>query len=196
MLSVATIRENVSGAWAVMRGQPEGLARLDLSLDGFWRSFAVVILLIPFIVLALASQRELMAASGQAVAPIGTGEIALGLVILLVDWFTFPLIFAALARPFGLGQRYIPFIVARNWAALIISAIAASVHALNLTGVAPPDLVSILLLVTLGVTVRFAYIIARTTLAAPIGVVLPIVFLDLLISVTVWALFDRLAYGG
>ena len=50
------IGENLAGAWAVMRGRREGLARLDLSIEGFWRSFAAIVLLIPFAFLAWLSQ--------------------------------------------------------------------------------------------------------------------------------------------
>ena len=49
MSSLANIvRDNLTGAWHLMLGRPEGLNRLDTSLEGFWRSFAAVILLVPF----------------------------------------------------------------------------------------------------------------------------------------------------
>ena len=105
---------------------------------------------------------------------------------LLADWFTFPLVFALLARPLGLGQRYVPFIVARNWAAVIIAAMVAVVHALHVLGLVPSAVAPFLLLAAIALALRFSYVIARTTLAVSAGVAIPLVILDLLISLTVW----------
>src|SRR4051812_12532813 len=110
---VAYLRDNLAGAWHVMLGRPAGLDRLDTSLEGFWRSFAALILVAPFALLALISEEKL---TPEAAAALTGGSLAIYCLALLVDWFSFPLVFALLARPFGLGARYVPFIVARNWA--------------------------------------------------------------------------------
>ena len=52
---VAYLRDNLAGAWQVMLGRSQGLNRLDISLDGFWRSFAAITLLIPFTSMSLVS---------------------------------------------------------------------------------------------------------------------------------------------
>ena len=44
---LAYLRDNLAGAWQVMLGRPEGLNRLDTSLEGFWRSFAAIVLVVP-----------------------------------------------------------------------------------------------------------------------------------------------------
>jgi hypothetical protein len=46
--------------------------------------------------------------------------------------------------------------------------------------------------VAIAVSLRFAYVIARTTLVVSIGVALPIVVLDFLLSLTIWSAFERL----
>ena len=191
----STIRDNLSGAWAVMMGRAEGLNRLDLSLDGFWRSFLVIILVAPFIGVALYSQSLFPVVSEDGARVVAGPPTLAVAVALLADWLAFPLVFAALARPLGLGPRYVPFIIVRNWAALIIGAMSASVHLLHIIGIAPSGLISILLLAMLGVTLRFFYIIARTTLETPPRLTIPIVLLDFLLSFTIWAIFERVAYG-
>ncbi len=187
---IGHLRDNLAGAWAVMRGRAEGLTRLDLSMEGFWRSFAAIVLLAPFAGLALISQQRLAAAAGEDPAGGGFGPEA---VALLVDWFAFPLVFAAMARPLGLGGRYVPFIVARNWASVIIAAMVAVIHAAHILGIVPSQFAPVLLFVAVAVALRFSYVIARTTLGVPIGQAVPIDLLDLLISMTVWATNDRLA---
>jgi hypothetical protein len=183
------LAENLAGAWAIMRGRADGLTRLDLSLEGFWRSFAAIVLLVPFALLALISQERLAAAAGEEA---GTGGLGLEAVALVVDWFAFPLVFALLARPLGLGARYVPFIVARNWASVIVAAMVALVHAAHVVGIVPSQFAPVLLFAAIAIALRFSYVIARTALGVPIGLALPIVVLDLLISITVWTMIDRL----
>ena len=186
------IRGNLSGAWAVMLGRPEGLHRLDTSLEGFWRSFAVVVLLLPFVVLALLSQKRLAVAADETPEPFTAGGLSLDFMVVVVDWFAFPLIFALLANVFALGPRYVSFIVARNWASLIIAALMAILHALHVVGVLPSAVMPWVLLAAIGVSLRFAYVIARTALAVGWGMAVPIVVVDLLISLTIWSAFDRM----
>ena len=185
----ANLRGNLSGAWAVMRGRANGLTSLDLSLEGFWRSFAAIALVAPFTLLALLSQQRLAEAAGESLAPSGLGLEAIALI---VDWFAFPLVFAVLARPLGLGGRYVPFIVARNWASVIIAALVAVIHAAHILGLVPSQVAPVLLFAAVGVALHFSYMIARTALGVPIGLAIPIVVLDLLISMTVWAVVHRL----
>jgi hypothetical protein len=187
---VAYLRDNLAGAWQVMFGRSEGLNRLDTSLEGFWRSFAAVILMVPFALLSLISEQPLTAAPSAATSLTG-GGVALNGFGLLVDWFTFPLIFAFVARPFGLGSRYVPFIVARNWASIIIGAMVAIIHALHLLGVLPSVLMPYALIVAVGVALRFSYVIVRTTLVVSAAMAIPIVILDFLLSLVIWSVFDR-----
>jgi hypothetical protein len=187
------IRANLAGAWEVMFGRTQGLGRLDTSLEGFWRSFAAVILVVPFAIVGHMSQRLMAEAGGQAAPPLTGPGVALETFALLVDWVAFPLIFALLARPFGLGARYVPFIVARNWASVIIAALVSVIHVLHILGVLSSALAPFFLIVAIAVALRFSYVITRMTLLVSMGMALPIVALDFLVSLTIWSAFDRLA---
>ncbi len=185
------IRENLAGALEVMLGRPEGLARLDTSIDGFWRSFGAIVLVAPFAFVAILSQQPLTGEPGAAPIPLTGARLSLDGIALLVDWFAFPLVFAVLARPFGLGSHYVPFIVTRNWGSVIIGAMVAVVHALHLVGILPTAVLPYALLVAIAVSLRFSYVIARTTLVVSMAVALPIVILDLMLSLTIWSVFER-----
>lgn len=188
------LKQNLAGAWEVMRGREAGLARLDLSIDGFWRSFGAIVLVAPFAVLTLLSQQMLEAnlAPEPAVDPVSLNVTVITLAF-LVDWVAFPVVFAGLCRPLGLSSRYVPFIVARNWSAVIISAMAAAVHGPHVLGLVPTALMPALILAMLGVVLWFSYRIARTALAVPLGTAIGVVLLDFLVSVVIWTLSDRLA---
>lgn len=191
MGGLKSIRDNLAGALEIMLGRPEGLNRLDTSIDGFWRSFGAVVLVAPFAFVSILSQQPLVVEAGAAPPPLTGAQLTLDGIALLVDWFAFPLLFAVLARPFGLGSHYVPFIVTRNWASVIIGAMVAVVHALHLLGVLPTALMPYALIVAIAVSLRFSYIIARTTLVVSMAVALPIVILDLVLSLTIWSMFER-----
>lgn len=189
--STQSIAENLFGAWQVMTGRAEGLNRLDTSLQGFWRSFAAVILVVPFAMLALLSQEPLAVEAGVEAQQWTGNRLALEGFALLCDWFAFPLVFAAVAPPFGLGSRYVPFIVTRNWASVIVAAIMGAAHALHLLGILPTSILAYVLIAVIAVALRFTYVVARTTLAVSMGMALPIVMLDFLLSLTIWSAFNR-----
>jgi hypothetical protein len=189
---LASIRANLAGALEIMLGRPEGLARLDTSIDGFWRSFGAVILVAPFAFLAILSQRPLAAETGAPQVALSGAELSLDAIALLVDWFAFPILFAVLARPFGLGSRYVPFIVARNWASVNVAAMLAVLHGLHLAGIIPTAAMPYVLLAAIVVSLRFSYMVARGTLFVPTALAIPIVVLDLLVSLMIWSLFERL----
>ena len=189
----AYARDNLAGAWQVLLGRPEGLARLDTSIDGFWRSFAAVILLAPFALLSLIGPHAPAPEGSEAVGPITAARLVIYGVALMADWIAFPLIFALIAPFFGLGSRYVPYIVARNWASVIIGAMVALIHVPRILSVLPVETTPYLLLIGLAVALRFSYMLVRTTLAFSMAMALPIVILDFLVSLVVWSIFDRLA---
>jgi hypothetical protein len=192
MNGLAYVRENLAGAWAVMTGRPAGLARLDTSIEGFWRSFAVIVLIAPFIVLALMSERRLVAATAtEGTEPAG-GSYVLDAISVLVDWVAFPLLFALLARPLALSSRYVPFIVARNWSSVVISAFVSVAHAAHLLGVLPSEFAPIFTLILIAIALRFSYVIARVALGVGVAMAIAIVAFDLLLSMTIWSAFSRL----
>jgi hypothetical protein len=187
----AYARDNLAGAWQVLLGRPEGLSRLDTSIDGFWRSFAAVILLAPFALLSLLGPHPAPEGGEAVVEPITAGLLAIYGVALLADWFAFPLVFALIAPSFGLGSRYVPYIVARNWASVIIGAMVALIHVPRVLSIMPVEITPYLLLAGLAVALRFSYVLVRTALAVSLAMALPIVILDFLVSLVVWSIFDR-----
>jgi hypothetical protein len=185
-------RDNLAGAGQVLLGRPEGLNRLDTSLEGFWRSFGLIIIIAPLSFLFLINQDLLAPEPGGAPPPV-TGELAaLFSGALIVDWFAFPFIFALLAPSVGLASRYVPFIVARNWAALIIAAASAIVEVTRLLGILPVGGVPVALIVVAVVWLRLSYLLVRTTLVVSMTIAIAVVALDFLVSRVIMAVVFRM----
>ena len=186
---------NLSGAWDVMNGRTEGLRKFDLTIDGFWASFGAIGLILPVALIALASERVILpAVGGEAVALTG-GYVVLRLIAVIVDWLVFPAILALLARPMGIATRYVPYIVARNWAAVLVAAMFAVPHLFHALGVLPTGMLSFILLILFGIAVWFAYIIVRTAMQVPPVLAIPIVVLELASGLFIELFFSRLAGG-
>lgn len=181
MNAAAYIRDNLAGAWQVMLGRPQGLGRLDTSLEGFWRSFGAFVLIVP---LMLVVDRGLNSLVSEETAPVERFDWE-SLFIQLVDWIAFPIVFAFVATRIGLAARYVPFVTARNWGAVIIAAIFAATtlpgwfYPLSVTAAA------IISFVNLGIGLRFSYLLAKTTLGVGPSVAVPVVALELLLSLVI-----------
>ena len=98
-----------------------------------------------------------------------------------------------LARPLGLGPRYVPFIVARNWAAVIVGGDRRRRAALHLLGLLAVDRGADIDLALSRIASRSAsaYVLARTTLVVSVRrVAVPIVVLDFLLSLVVGSVWS------
>lgn len=188
---VPYVSNNLAGAWRLMLGRPEGLNRLDTSLEGFWRSFGAIVLIAPFALVTLLGQQLAIPDAAEPAPQLTGGWFVAKAFTLLVEWFAFPLVFALVARPFGLGSRYVPFIVARNWASVIIGAMVGAMNALQLL-LLPPAAMPYVLIAAIAIVLRFSYVVARLALAVSAGMAIPIVVLDLLLSLVILSAFERL----
>ena len=181
MNPIAYVRDNIAGAWQVMLGRPEGLSRLDVTIEGFWRSFGAFALVLPLLLLANVGFDAMLP---EEEVPVD-GWDWVGIFIHGVDWVAFPIVFALISPRIGLAARYLPFIAARNWGAVILAALymAGSFPAL----LAPLPMIAgaIINLTLLGIQLRFAYLLARTTLVVGPAVAIPVVALDLLLSLVI-----------
>lgn len=184
MLTSAEIARSLTGAWLLFRGRGDGLLALDRSVDGFWRSFAVIILLLP-----------LNALTTFAISRAdGTGEpfdaMFLGsLPVLLLNWIAFPAALALAAKPLGIRRTYASYVVARNWAAPLVGVIFAVPFILQGAGwieTAPAVLLS---LVAIAVVLRYEYVIARIALRTSIPVSIGLVIADFMLAMLLVALF-------
>jgi len=189
----ANLPANLSGAWDVMNGRVEGLRKLDITIDGFWRSFGAVALILPVAVIAMASERVALSAMGHEGAALTGGYMVLRFIAVIVDWLAFPAILALFARPMGIATHFVPYIVARNWAAVLIAGLFAVPHLFHALGILPTGMLSFILLGLFALAVWFSYIIVRTALQVPPVLAVPVVILEIVGGFVIELGFDRLA---
>lgn len=179
------VAQSIRGAWRLFLGDASGIEAFDTSIDGFWRSFAVIILLIPAVVILMAAERmDILGAGIYAPENFPQGVFIASRVIgTAIDWVSFPLVLALLAKPLGLSARYVPLVVALNWTS-IISVLPATIPALLLTlGFVDMDSAIIMAMVGLGIAIRYQYIVTRAATGASISFSIGLVVLSYVISI-------------
>lgn len=131
MLSWDEIQNYLIGAWQLMFGKGDGLRRLDLSVDGFWNSFFAMLVALPPLLLmwiALANERI---ANGS----FSGARSSLILIYALIDltaWVLPLAVLAFVARPAGMADRFVAYVVSTNWASAIIAWIMLPIAILTL----------------------------------------------------------------
>jgi hypothetical protein len=103
----------------VLRGDPDGLSDMDISADGFWRSFRAIPIALPALFFAWVVQGRELLADGVAGS---LGSLILRMAALELVLWILPLIALAIVlKPLGMAHRFSHIVIARNWFSVIIS---------------------------------------------------------------------------
>jgi hypothetical protein len=193
MIGRIEVRRSLEGAWRLFLNRPEAMLLFDLSIEGFWRSFQAIVLIAPIYALTvIADEQHLL---NDSIAETGFSEAAFlfgRAVALLLDWVTFPILLALVARRLGIARSYPAYIVARNWSGVIASAPFGAIALLTLIGLVSNEFGALLSLVAIGVALRYNYVVARTALAAGFGFAVAIVAADFIVSLLIADGVERL----
>jgi hypothetical protein len=192
------IAQSLIGAWRLFLDKPDAMRFFNVSVDGFWRSFYAIVLILPtYVFIALAERRQILTDSLANDDFSGSAFIVNKGVSLALDWVTLPILLALLAGLLGVGRTYAGFIVARNWGAVLAITPFGVVALLFLLGILGSDSANVISLVILVVVVRFNYLIARRALGVDVFFAVGIVVADFVISLAIVGVVDTLvAYGS
>ena len=184
MRIIHEIEQALVGCWRLLRGEPEATAHFDMSADGFWRSMAIGPVLAVFD--GIDGWMAQTSEATHAGLPMTSG-MALGVFIVsagasLVGFCAFPLVVGLLAKPMGLGNRFGPYIIARNWLTALLSLPAYLISGMKVADTLTLDAQALLTLV-FEVTVLIAgYSIARAVLDCSRSMAIGFAILDFLLS--------------
>lgn len=184
----------MAGAWRLFCGDPTGLQRFNLSADGFFRSFWVIVLVAPIYAASVLTERSLLLSERLAIDTFDDGRffLARGLT-LVIDWFTFPIVMVFVTRRLQLGKQYATYIIVRNWAALPSAALTSLPTLAYGLGLIPILATTLATYVFLIIVLRFGWFIAQTALKTSTAIAAGIVALDLVLSLLIGRIGDLLA---
>ena len=182
----AEIARALTGAWRLFLGRADAMRFFDASVEGFWRSFGAVILVAPLYALtALADQHDLLTDANPADDFSGGSFWAAKALTLALDWVTLPILLGLIADFIGIRRGYPAYVVARNWATVLMIVPFAAIGLIDLAGIASASVLVLPSLVALAATFRMSYQIARQALGARVDVAVALVALDFLVSLAI-----------
>lgn len=198
MPSLSEALRAIEGSIAIARRDPDASRFFDLSADAFWRSFAVVIFLVPlYFIVSAAETRMLFEMRDQITGTQpGYGDLLISnLATLGIEWFAYPIAILFIAPLFSVGQRVSPYIIVYNWSSLAISLVMVPNFVLYLIGVFP---IAMAVLVNFGLVlavVWYRFLLAREVLGAPIGTAIGFVALDVVLSLFISSAIEYAIIG-
>lgn len=184
-MSAAEISRSLGASWEFFRGRPGGLALLDRTIEGFWRSFGVILLVLPINALTMFAVSRI----DDTDQPVGSLFVD-GLPILVLDWVAFPVLLAILARPLDVSQSYVSYVVARNWAAPLAAVMLMVPFVLEGAGWTGPATTAFLSIIALALVLRLHYVILRLALRAGVGLAIALLVGDVMLTLFIVALFE------
>lgn len=122
----------IRGCLRLILRDPQADEDFNLTVDGFWRSFAMVVPLMAMMYPIFVSDHRFaleLAAANAEVPPMNTGR---NYAFLLSFVFSWPLVAALLAKLVGVGQSYIRYMIIYNWMTLPATALVMLPHLLHL----------------------------------------------------------------
>jgi len=175
---------SVFGAWILARrdGAVAAPAYFDLTMGGFWRSFLAPLGLLPLHFLTVAVQHVDEESLEPALLSGGLAYLAF-----IALW---PLLMIPVARTFGLGAHYVTYIIAYNWATIVIMAFVLPASAL--IAMLPGQAGGLIALALLVGSLAYVWVVTRRMLQAPPGLAFAVIVLDLLLTLALDGAMDRL----
>ena len=185
------ITQSLNGAWRIARMDQNALNYFNMSIEGFWRSFLAVLIVLPlyvvFLVLNLGQLSGMELPTGSATSK--ELYVAIKLAAHILGWLAFPVVMIPISRLMDLSQSYVPYIIVWNWSNVLVMAVILPA-VLLFPPSAQSDQSAKLILMAAQITVLFyGYLVARVGLQCKILTAIGVVMLDLLLGL----LFNLLA---
>jgi hypothetical protein len=182
ILTADEVVRSLKGSLRLIRREHDGLRAFDTSVDGFWRSFAAVILAAPAFIVLLADQ-ELRA--GRFV-PGGLFDdawfVAREAAVFIAPWVLFPLLMLGFVRVMGLERRYVGYVVIYNWSGVIAAVLFAVPALLHVLGMATDAHAAFYAFAFSIILVQYRWFFARAALGLSADLAAAVVAADFLLA--------------
>ena len=188
---------SLTGAWHLFLDRSDAMRFFDVSVDGFWRSFGAILLILPAYVLVVLSDRAQIVTDALFSEGFNASSFLANRAILLaLNWVALPILLALVAQPLGVSRTYASYVVARNWCAVLTVTPFGLIALLHLAGLLSNEIASVISLAIIVVVIRFDYLIARRALGADVGLAVAVVLADLAIGLAIAVVVDTMIPYG
>ena len=125
-VDIAYVNRSLDAAFGLVMRDRRAWDKFDLTVEGFYRSFAALLIVLPINIVTDLIQVQMAAVErlrqGKEVVEqaYGVGEAVFSTLALAVDWIIFPIVMIFVLRYLGLSHRYAPLIIAHNWGTIVV----------------------------------------------------------------------------
>jgi hypothetical protein len=188
------VRRSLAGLVRMSLHDPQGLRALDLTIEGYFRSFTAIALSAPVYTFTLLGQlRIAQTLTSRGVAEGKGVSLIAFLAVHAVNFLGASLLFLALMIPLSrllqLQPRYAALTVAYNWGTLLVQCAYLPPVILFAAGLASAADAASLMLIAMGFTLYFRFATFLMTLETPWTTALALALIDLLLQ---WVWFTAL----
>ncbi len=175
---------SIRGAWAALRFDDTGFDQIDGSDAGFRRSWAAILLALPFMMLAALAATKALALANMAGGGIKWPDVPVPIAFIsnIIQWFLGAGALALIAIVFGKADKIKRLIACDNWITLWVLLLEAPFNVLTATNLLSPLGAiggMVMTIYSLVVTSRMLLVVLKLPLAAVIGVMIFILLLQL-----------------
>jgi hypothetical protein len=179
MISARELISGLYGAYRLCRFDRSGLSYFDATPQGFWRSFVSALLVAP-----LHFAVTYAALEGRAIEADTASVVVVELCAYVILVFAYPLAMHYVCRLLDRDRQYILYIVAYNWAGVILSLLALPAIVLD-SGAALHDIASVVALAVTVASLAMMWFIARIALEVPVLTAVAVVVLDVVLELII-----------
>ena len=172
--SIAYVRRSIDAVVRLALRDSQALSLLDMTADGFYRSFVAMIVAAPlyagFVGGVFKRLIKLAIANGHRLEPaeleFGTRDLVLEIVRYALLWLIFPVTALVVLRFLNQTARYSAMVIAYNWSAIIVMLLFNVPLALFGLGIAAPFPTLLLLFTVFGFALYYRFFLGVATLHA------------------------------
>lgn len=182
MIGLGELVSAVYGAFRLASGREDGMAYFNATPAGFWRSFSAAVVVTPgYLILSLTDPE----AAVEFANPVHDSLIYL--LAYVISWVAFPLAMVPVSSLLERDDRFIPYIIANNWAAVPQISLLVAITVVRV-GLGLNDVLAGLLgFATFGAILTYFWFVARTALKIPGFAAVGVVALNVAITVIISA---------
>lgn len=192
MISAREVAYGLYGAYRLAHLDPRGMDYFDDTPHGFWRSFYAALIAAPAYAILVVIQIIDAADAGNHIQHGWSHLILVESFAYVIGVFAFPLVMYHFVAALDRGDRYLGFIVAYNWAAVLQIGLFLPVTAAVSAGLVPGAGGSVLQLAAFLLILIYAGYVARTALRIGSLEAAGVVFVDVMLSVGISWVADSL----
>jgi hypothetical protein len=205
--SFAYVQRSIDAVVRLALRDTGALSQLDMTADGFFRSFSAMIVGAPLFAIFWSGWRHLLISaaieSGQKFNPAELEfdglEFTFSALVYLLPWFVFPIAALLMLRFLQQTERYSALVIAYNWSALLVMAalnVPVALFQVGLVGTAPTFA---LLFTVFGLSLYYRFFVAGTALQSDTSTAMAITTVNAMLLFFIWAgaiSFTALLAGG